>query len=222
MRRPRLALLILALGFASACSTGSRAGYPAHWWAAVPKEGAPSWEVLPQEAGPGEVVLSKRHELGVLSNFAPTSFKFHGKTYASVEGLWQSLKYPEGPGDARAKFPGLVWKYAREEVSRLVAFEAKAAGDSANENMKRMGINWVSFEGKQMTYRTPEKGDHYRLVVEALREKLKQNRSVQEALLATGDLKLLPDHPQDAATPPAWRYQDIWMELRRELKGRGP
>jgi|GraSoiStandDraft_1057264.scaffolds.fasta_scaffold84034_2 hypothetical protein len=34
--------------------------YPAHWFAPVPKEGAPAWEILPQEAGPGEVILSKR------------------------------------------------------------------------------------------------------------------------------------------------------------------
>ena len=32
--------------------------YPASWWTPAPKEGAPSWEILPQEAGPGEVILS--------------------------------------------------------------------------------------------------------------------------------------------------------------------
>jgi hypothetical protein len=33
--------------------------YPTHWWAPVPKVGvgAPAWEILPQEAGPGEVIL---------------------------------------------------------------------------------------------------------------------------------------------------------------------
>ena len=53
--------------------------YPAQWWAAAPKEGAPGWEILPQEAGAGEVILSKRHELGLLSNFAATPFVFHGQ-----------------------------------------------------------------------------------------------------------------------------------------------
>ena len=66
------------------------------------KDGAPSWEILPQEARPGEVILSKRHELGLLSNFAPTPFTFHGKRYASLEGFWQMMLYPEGPGDPRA------------------------------------------------------------------------------------------------------------------------
>src|SRR5215510_11996744 len=69
--------------------------YPAHWWAPVPREGAPAWEILPQEAGPGEVILSKRHELGLLSNFAPTPFTYRGRRYASLEGFWQMMLYPE-------------------------------------------------------------------------------------------------------------------------------
>ena len=69
--------------------------YPAHWWAPVSKEGSPAWEILPQEAGPGEVILSKRHELGLLSNFAPTPFTFRGRRYASLEGFWQMMLYPE-------------------------------------------------------------------------------------------------------------------------------
>ncbi len=77
--------------------------YPARWWTPVSKEGAPSWEILPQEAGPGEVILSKRQpDLGLLSNFAATPFEFHGRRYASLEGFWQSLLYPEGPDDPRA------------------------------------------------------------------------------------------------------------------------
>ena len=59
----------------------------------------------------GEVILSKRNELGLLSNFAATPFTFKGKRYASLEGFWQMMKYPEGPADPRAKFPGLEWKY---------------------------------------------------------------------------------------------------------------
>ena len=81
--------------------------YPAHWWTPVIDPKKPDWETLPQEAGPGEVILSKRNELGLLSNFAPTPFVFHGLRYASLEGFWQMMKYPEGPGDPRAKFPGL-------------------------------------------------------------------------------------------------------------------
>lgn len=59
--------------------------YPQHWWEPVPKNQAASWEILPQEANPGEVILSKRNELGMLSNFVETPFVFHGR-YRSVEG----------------------------------------------------------------------------------------------------------------------------------------
>ncbi len=63
--------------------------YPSHWWKPVSKEQAASWEVLPQEARPGEVILSKRNELGLLSNFAATPFTLDGERYASLEGFWQ-------------------------------------------------------------------------------------------------------------------------------------
>src|SRR5439155_1434171 len=114
-------------------ATRANAGhsYPAHWWAPVSKEGAPAWEILPQEAGPGEVILSKRNELGLLSNFAATPFTFRGQRYASLEGFWQMMKYPQGAGDPRAKFPGLTWPYTREQVSQMTAFEAKRAGTLA-------------------------------------------------------------------------------------------
>src|SRR6186997_634659 len=87
------------------------AQYPAHWFAPVPNQGAPAWEILPQEAKPGEVILSKRNELGLLSNFAATPFEYRGKRYASVEGFWQMMLYPEGADDERAKDKRVTWKY---------------------------------------------------------------------------------------------------------------
>jgi hypothetical protein len=69
--------------------------YPAHWWTPINDPKKPDWEILPQEAGPGEVILSKRNELGILSNFAPTPFVFHSKHYASLEGFWQAMLYPK-------------------------------------------------------------------------------------------------------------------------------
>jgi predicted NAD-dependent protein-ADP-ribosyltransferase YbiA (DUF1768 family) len=192
--------------------------YPANWWAPAPKDGAPAWEILPQEAGAGEVILSKRNELGLLSNFAATPFDFKGKHYASLEGFWQMMKYPEGPDDPRAKFPGLEWKLTREQVAALTGFEAKRAGPPADANMKKMGITWGTFEGKRFEYRPAEPGDHYRLIVEATRAKVQQNPEVQKVLLATGDLILKPDHHQEANPPPAWRYYEILTQIRGDLK----
>ena len=80
-----------------------------------------------------------------------------------------------------------------------------------------MKIDWVSFEGKRFPYRRAEPGEHYQLIVAAMREKLKQNPEVKRVLLATGDLVLKPDHHQEPNAPPAWRYNEIWMEIRQQL-----
>ena len=218
---------IIALLFAVAlcgCSTlqhpqhSTAPAYPARWWAPVPKEGVPSWEILPQEAGSGEVILSKRNELGLLSNFAPTPFVFHGKRYASLEGFWQMMKFPEGPDDPRKKFPGLTWSHTRDEVAQMTAFDAKHAGTEGEQNMKKMGITWVTFDGKKIEYRPKEPGEHYHLIVEATRAKVDQNPKVRKVLLATGDLILKPDHHQEPDPPAAWRYYDILMQIRKKLQ----
>jgi predicted NAD-dependent protein-ADP-ribosyltransferase YbiA (DUF1768 family) len=196
----------------------ARANYPAHWWTPVPTNGAPAWEILPQAAAPGEVILSKRHELGLLSNFAATPFTFRGQRYASLEGFWQMMKYPEGNDDPRAKFPDLEWRYTREQVAQLTAFDAKRAGDLAEKNMKQMDITWVTFAGKRMEYRENARGEFYRLIASATREKVRQNPAVKRVLLATGDLVLKPDHHQGTNSPPAWRYYEILTEIRNEMR----
>jgi predicted NAD-dependent protein-ADP-ribosyltransferase YbiA (DUF1768 family) len=199
----------------------ARANYPAHWWAPVSKEGAPAWEILPQEAGPGEVIVSKRHELGLLSNFAATPFTFRGKHYASLEGFWQMMLYPEGPDDPRARHPGLVWAHTRDQVAEMTSFEAKRAGELAERNMERMGIGWVTFEGRRIAYRPVRPGRHYDLVVAATWAKVRQNPEVRKVLLTTGDLVLRPDHHPEAGAPSSWHYCDILMKIRTELRGEG-
>jgi predicted NAD-dependent protein-ADP-ribosyltransferase YbiA (DUF1768 family) len=196
--------------------------YPDHWWAPVPEEEAAWWEVLPQAAAPGEVILSKRHELGLLSNFAPTPFTFHGVTYPCVEALWQSMKFPEDSNDPRALAPDLTWPFTRAEVAQMGGFEAKAAGDAATENMRAMGIDWVTFEGRRMQYWGVGRGEHFDLIVEAMRAKLAQNPEVRDVLLSIGNLTLRADHTQDPDWPPAWFYNEIWMEICAELQlGKG-
>ena len=202
----------------SPAATVDRAAYPAHWWTPVSNEGAPAWEILPQAAGPGEVILSKRHELGLLSNFAPTPFTFRGRRYASLEGFWQMMLYPENAKDPRATFSGLEWKHTREEVAGMTSFEAKKAGDLAEADMRKMNIDWVSFEGRRFPYRSAKPGEHYRLIVAATREKVRQNPEVQRVLLATGDLVLKPDHHQEPNAPPEWRYFEILTMIRTELR----
>ena len=215
---PLLAACHLSRPTGSSSPQNSNANrYPSHWWTPVQKAGAPDWEILPQEAAPGEVILSKRHELGLLSNFAATPFDFRGKHYASLEGFWQMMLYPEGSDDPRSKYPGIAWKYSREQVAGMTSFEAKSAGTLAEENMKKMGITWVTFEGPQIEYRPADPGEHYRLIVAATWEKVRQNPEVRRVLLSTGDLILKPDHHQEADAPAAWRYYEILMQIRSEL-----
>jgi predicted NAD-dependent protein-ADP-ribosyltransferase YbiA (DUF1768 family) len=211
--KPMLVIAALMLAVAGA---PAQSQYPAHWWTAVSKEGAPSWEILPQEAKPGEVILSKRHELGLLSNFAPTPFTFRGTRYASLEGLWQMMLYPETAGDPRMQFPGITWQHTRAEVAQMTAFLAKDAGTLAEANMAKMGIDWVTFEGKRIEYRPAKPGAHYDLIVAATREKVRQNPDVKRVLLATGDLILKPDHHQEPDAPAAWRYFEILTKIRDE------
>ena len=189
--------------------------YPAHWFTPVTDPHKPDWEILPQAAKPGEVILSKRNELGILSNFAATPFTLHGVRYASVEGFWQMMLYPEGPHDPRtaAQYP-----HTRAEVAQMTAFAAKAAGDAGEANMRKLGIDWVTFEGRRMPYRSMTRGEHYRLIVEAMRAKLDHNPKVRQVLLSTGNLILLPDHIQEPNAPPEWAYFQIWMEVRKTIR----
>lgn len=195
-----------------------RKTYPSIWFAPINDPNKPDWEILPQAAKPGEVILSKRNELGILSNFAATPFELNGKRYASVEGFWQMMLYPEGPDDERAKDKRVTWKYTREQVAQMTAFEAKSAGTLAEENMKTLGIDWVTYNGKRFPYRSQTPGEHYKLIVAAMRAKADQNPEVKRILLATGDLILKPDHHGEPNPPPEWKYYEIWMQIRKELQ----
>ncbi len=80
--------------------------------------------------------------------------------------------------------------------------------------MVALGINWVTYRGQRLTYRTPHKGPHYELIERA---KLVQNPEVRRVLLGSGDLVLRPDHHQSDDAPPAWRYELIWMDIRAPI-----
>ena len=199
-------------------TTGSAQEYPANWFEPVDDRNKPGWEILPQEAKPGEVILSKRNELGILSNFAATPFVLEGKRYASVEGFWQMMLYPEGADDEREKDKRVTWKFTREQVAEMTAFDAKSAGTLAEENMKTLGIDWCTYNGEKFPYRAATPGRHYHLILAAMRAKLEQNAEVKRILLSTGDLILRPDHFEEDDPPPEWLYHEMWMQLRTQLR----
>lgn len=224
MRKILLSLLALFITMSSQAHDAHkpRSQYPEHWWKAVPEKDKPVWEILPQEAQDGEVILSKRNELGLLSNFAATPFTLRGKKYASLEGFWQMMLFPDPalPNDPRTKDKSIDWKYTREQVSQMTAFDAKHAGELAEKNMKQLGIDWVSFEGNKFAYRSPTPGEHYKLILEATHAKIEQNPEVKKVLLQTGDLVLKPDHHPEPDSPPEWKYFEIYMKIRSELQSK--
>ncbi len=191
--------------------------YPTHWWGPTQSDRPiPEWEILPEEGTFGEsVVLSKRNELGILSNFAATSFSLDGKRYASLEGFWQSLKYPEDKMDNRYGMDKLP--HSRRDVEQMTGFEAKTAGSHASKLMRKHQVDWVSYQGKKMIYRDPVKGQHYKLIVRAMIRKLQENKEVENILKQTNKLKLLPDHKTSPSDPPAWKYYKIWTEQRDRM-----
>lgn len=209
-------ILLLSLTLNAQANLNAQAkNFPDHWW--KPVTDLASWEIGPQAGDKGKsAVLSKRNELGILSNFAHTPFELDGVKYQSIEGLWQSMKFPEevleGAKDERVKLAN--WKYTRAEVAQMVAFEAKEAGSYASSIMKANKINWVSYQGKKMIYKTSKKLEHFKIIVKAMKAKLNQNKKVADILRATKGLKLLPDHKTMPTDPPAWKYYQIWMELR--------
>jgi hypothetical protein len=128
------------------------------------------------------------------------------------------MLYPDGPDDPRAKFPGIEWQHTRDEVAQMTAFVAKDAGTFAEANMAKMGIGWVTFEGKRIDYRPAKPGAHYDLIVAGTQQKVLQNPEVRKVLLATGDLILRPDHHQEPGAPAAWRYFEILTKIRADLR----
>lgn len=191
--------------------------FPAEWFKEIPREEAASWEILPQDALPGEVILSKRTELGVFSNFAATPVTLDGKTFASIEGLWQSLKYPDPDfPDVRSEITG--WSFTRREVEGMISFDAKRAGDHANKIYREHGIKNVNWGSHFFNYVDRKEGSqfHYQLIKRALRAKLDQNEGLWELLLRTKCLTLKPDHFVSENDPPSFHYYKIFMELRNE------
>lgn len=211
--------LLLTSGCVHAAPAVSADGFPDAWWAPVPADQIKGWEIPPQSVSREnkEVVLSKRNELGQFSNLGAVSFEMDGVKYKSVEALWQGMKYPENANDDRLKDPSIVWPYTREEVYQMEGFQAKKAGDLANENMKKMGIKYITYNGQKIEYNGSGMNRHYEIIYQASKNKVLQNPALKNLLLSTKDLKFFPDHKQQPNPNPAYLYHEIYMKIRLEI-----
>ena len=212
--------ILILCGCATAAVVGPQ-NYSDSWWKFVPEAELKSWEIPPQAAdrSQNEVILSKRTELGIFSNLSDAIFILDKVQYSSLEGLWQGMKYPENANDERFKDPTVRWPYTREQVYKMSGFESKNAGDIANENMKKLGIKWITYRGQKIDYNSTDEGreKHYQIILRASREKVLQNPEIQKLLMQTKGLKFFPDHRQQANPAPAYRYHDIYMKIRNEI-----
>jgi predicted NAD-dependent protein-ADP-ribosyltransferase YbiA (DUF1768 family) len=130
----------------------------------------------------------------LISNFAPTPFELDGRVYASVEGFWQGLKFPEAAD--------------RRRIAELYAGTAKRAGEAA------ISAETFTYEGEKIV---PGTHAHWTLMERACWAKFSQNEGARSALLATGQRPLTHVMRRDSTTIPGAIMAQIWMKTRERL-----
>lgn len=138
----------------------------------------------------------------LLSNFAATPFTMDGWRYASVEGFWQSLKFPR--------------EKDRRRVAAMSGVQAKLEGKQAPKREE------FEYQGRMIEVGSPE---HHQLMRTAIKRKLRQNPKVLKLLLETGDEEIThiligKDGRQipDSKSIPGKVFSRILMDLRTEFR----
>ncbi len=145
--------------------------------------------------GPLNVVYGIAPRFAAMSNLAAAAFVFDGRPYASIEGFWQGLKFPDAADRAR--------------VAALHGLAAKEAGDAAPP-----AADFV-YEGERIAMGSPA---HHRLMELACLAKFTQDAAACAALLATGQREITHVLPQDSRNIPGVVMAAIWMRVRDRLR----
>jgi predicted NAD-dependent protein-ADP-ribosyltransferase YbiA (DUF1768 family) len=135
--------------------------------------------------------------LRLIGNFSHTPFELDGETFQSVEGFWQSLKFDE--------------QSDRRRVAALDGAAAKRAGEEQG-----YGPTCI-YQGRSVLVGCWQ---HWELMRRACRAKFTQHADAQAALLSTGDRPLEHRMRRDSRTIPGVIMAEIWMEIRRDLRGK--
>lgn len=212
-------ILLFSLLFLSCAHGTNQTNYPTDWWKEIPRSEASGWEILPQDAVNGEVILSKRTELGVFSNLGHSPFVLDNVKYNSIEGLWQGMKYPDAELSGDIRFNEKNWPHKREDVYLMSGWDSKSAGDLANKIYKANNFSTINYKDHQFNYNDRADGSkfHLELMTRAIREKINQNEAVKLLLLKTRGLILKPDHKMKEDTQASYKYHEILMQIREEL-----
>lgn len=137
-----------------------------------------------------------------LSNLYSSPFVLDGVTYASIEAFWMYIKNPN---------------YTREYIKWLDGINAKRSWNDV-KFLKSFAYQW-----KHIVMWSDE---HHELLKTALREKLKQNPDILQALLNTEDRPLIhivftKDRQfllADSKTIPWEKFAQLYTELREEFR----
>ncbi len=140
------------------------------------------------------ISTSSDPDVRLISNFAETPFALDGRSYSSVEGFWQGLKFTD-----EAK---------RREIAALAGPRARRAGDESSESGAFL------YEGQTIRAGSPE---HWRLMALACWAKFSQHEEAKRALLETGERPLVHKTRRDSRTIPGVIMADIWMSVRDGL-----
>ena len=140
------------------------------------------------------ISTSREPEVRLISNFAETPFSLDGRTYASVEGFWQGLKFAD--------------EKKRSETATLSGPQARRAGDAVGER--------ETFIYEERTIRTGSP-EHWRLMERACEAKFSQHEEARRALLNTNERPLVHKTRRDSRTIPGVIMAEIWTRIRSRL-----
>ena len=151
-----------------------------------------------------------RNELGLLSNLLLRRHVAFAASLRQPGRLLANDEVSRGSRRPARHFPGLHWTFDSAAGAQLTGFEAKRAGTVGEENMRKMGIAWVSVRRTATcSIKPPAPGEHYRLIVAATREDSVPSRTPRLRKVLARDrlhLVLKPEHHQEPNAPAAWRY----------------
>jgi predicted NAD-dependent protein-ADP-ribosyltransferase YbiA (DUF1768 family) len=155
-------------------------------------------KALPRHRRPLNVASHAAEEIGrQLSNFAARRFTLEGRSYASIEGWYQGLKWPEA--------------VKRAEIAKLSGSRAKNAGDGAPKSATFV------YEGQTCVFGSVE---HHALIKRAIRASLAQNPEVKAAFVETHPRPIAhqlgrPERP--GTSLPGTKFARILEEIRDEF-----
>jgi predicted NAD-dependent protein-ADP-ribosyltransferase YbiA (DUF1768 family) len=133
--------------------------------------------------------------LRLIGNFAHTPFELDDRSYASIEGFWQGLKFPD--------------EADRRRLAMMHGSAAKDAGYHAP------AADTPTFGGKTIRIGT---WDHWQLMKRACVAKFDQHDAARAALLSTGRRPLVHQTRPDSRTIPGVIMAEIWTRIRQQLQ----